>query len=287
MTTINESIDTLTTKLSKSDLNDTFKEKVISALKSLYNLNLKSSDEGSTNDGDHETGVSNALIKLGFPIISKKYVEHKKIKKDKTTLTITTFIMDRTTHEPTKDLIVPIPDGYYQIPQPYSNGRGSFNPAPDNYLVNIRDKKVTEWLGLECKSSKSMKPTWNDNLPRDFRKGNIIYLFSGFMKEKSINVLMTAEIFFNNVSTTIVDDIYEKTNNYLNKLWKDEGLDVKLPMLKCLMRQKCEQSKSITEEQAKEYTKKTFEFLESIESYALDTIIKEKVINKVSKSNVI
>ena len=287
MTSINESIDNLTTKLSKSDLNDSFKEKVIRSLKSLCNLNLKSSDEGSTNDGDHETGVSNALIKLGFPIIEKKYVEHTKRKKDKTILIITTFIMDRTTHQPTKDLIVPFPDGYYQIPQPYSNGRGSFNPAPDNYLVNIRDKRVSEWLGLECKSSKSMKPTWNDNLPRDFRKGNIIYLFSGFMKDKNMNVLMTAEIFFNNVSTTIVDTIYEKTNDYLNKLWKDEGLDVKLPMLKCYMRQKCEQSKGITEEQAKEYTKKTFDFLESVELFASDTIIKEKPIVKVSKSNII
>ena len=80
MTSINESIDNLTTKLSKSDLNDSFKEKVIRSLKSLCNLNLKSSDEGSTNDGDHETGVSNALIKLGFPIIEKKYVEHTKRK---------------------------------------------------------------------------------------------------------------------------------------------------------------------------------------------------------------
>jgi len=285
MTSIDESIGAITTKLSKSDLNDTFKEKVISALKSICNLNLKSSDEGSTNDGDHETGVSNALIKLGFPIISKKYVEHKKRKKDKSIIIITTFIMDRTTHQPTKDVIIPVSDGYYQIPQPYSNGRGSFNPAPDNYLVNIRDKKVIEWLGLECKSSKSMKPMWNDNLPRDFRKGNIIYLFSGFIKEKNINVLMTAEIFFNNVTTTIVDDIYKKTNDYLNKLWKDEGLDVKLPMLKCYMRQKCEQSKGITEEQAKEYTKKTIEFLESVNSFSSEQ--KTDLIKKVSKSNVI
>lgn len=286
MTSINESIDSLTTKLSKSDLNDTFKEKVIKALKSICNLNLKSSDEGSTNDGDHETGVSNALIKLGFPIIEKKYIEKEiPATKRKKAEKIIIFIMDRTTHQPTKDLIVPFSDGYYQIPQPYSNGRGSFNPAPDNYLVNIRDKKVSEWLGLECKSSKSMKPTWNDNLPRDFRKGNIIYLFSGFMKDKNINVLMIAEIFFNNVSTTIVDDIYEKTNEYLNKLWKENGLNVKLPMLKCLMRQKCEQSQSITEEQAKEYTKKTFEFLESVESFSSEVI--EKPIVKVSKNNII
>ena len=286
MVSVNESIDKLTQELSKSDLNDTFKEKVIIALKSICNLNLKSSDEGSTNDGDHEKGVSNALIKFGFPIIEKKYIERvipatKRKKSEK----IITFIMDRTTHQPTKDLIIPISDGYYQIPQPYSNGRGSFNPAPDSYLINIRDKKVTEWLGLECKSSKSMKPMWNDNLPRDFRKGNIVYLFSGFMKEKNINVLMTGEVFFNNISTKIVDDIYEKTNEYLNKLWKENGLDVKLPMLKCLMRQKCEQTQNITEEKAKEYTKKTLEFLESVESFALE--LKEKQILKLSKSSII
>jgi hypothetical protein len=67
-------------------------------------------------------------------------------------------------------------------------------------------------------------------------------------------------------------------------LWKDEGLDVKLPMLKCYMRQKCEQSKSITEEQAKEYTKKTFEFLESIKSFDSG---QKKTVESVSKSNVI
>ena len=56
-------------------------------------------------------------------------------------------------------------------------------------------------------------------------------------------------------------------------------------MLKCLMRQKCEQSQSITEEQAKEYTKKTFEFLESVESFSSEVI--EKPIVKVSKNNII
>jgi hypothetical protein len=51
------------------------------------------------------------------------------------------------------------------------------------------------------------------------------------------------------------------------------------------MRQKCEQSKGITEEQAKEYTKKTLEFLESVNSFSSEQ--KTNLIKKGSKSNVI
>jgi hypothetical protein len=261
MTTTITDIDNLINKLDKSDLNDTFKEKIISDLKNLIKKNLNASDEGSTSDGKHESEVSKILTSYGWIIVKKKYITDTKNKK--------IYLMNRNTHTPTDNINCEEKDGYYQIPQPYSDGRGSFNPAPDIYLINVRNKKIVEWMGLECKSSKSMKPMLNDNVFRDFNEGNIIYLFSGSKNGKNINMLTTGRIFVNNNDPKDIGIFYNDINKIMQKLWIDKKLNTKFPMYKCFMRQKCELSKDISEDEVKEYTQKTFKFLDTIKLFSI------------------
>ena len=101
---------------------------------------------------------------------------------------------------PQKPLDLPYDDGPYSILQPYSKtGRGAMTPAPDIYLVWVVKNRITEWLGVEAKSSKdSLCPMWNEHLPRPYIQGNILYFFSGYDKDtkKKINTIFTGEVFF-------------------------------------------------------------------------------------------
>jgi len=228
-----------------------FKTVTLTALRALIkNVDLKVSSEGSTGDGKHEVEVTSQLTKFGFTVIAN-HVNG-------------VLIMDKKTHTPKQDVVVDVPDGLYQIPQPYMVGsRGSFNPAPDMYIMCIQNKKVDEYIGIECKSSCGLKPTWNDKLPRSFALGNIIYLFTGKNKEGSHTCLFTGEIFFRGKDPCKIDKMYEDTRLFMKEQWDEE----EFPWLNAEFRRKCEQKRAFTLAEMDEFNTKTLEFLEGVERF--------------------
>jgi hypothetical protein len=222
---------------------------------------FNTSSEGSTNSGVHETAVANFFNANGFPLTEKTVVT----KTARSTKEY--YIMNRNTHSPTEAIEIEKPDGFYTILQPYSKtGRGAMNPSPDIYLIYIENKKVKEWLGIECKSSKdSLCPMWNEHLPRNFSKGNILYFFSGFDKatKQKINTLFTAQIFFNGQDGSIIETkFWEDVRTYMKNLWVSDYAS-KYPMVDCKLRQFCGQH-SFTKTQLAEMTEKSRTFLMSL-----------------------
>ena len=247
-----------------------FKTKVLAALQSAVTKNFTTSAEGSTGNGIHEVLVSEHFKEEGFPVM-EKYVTHvvtskrksKKGEEEKPEKTKKILVMDKTTHSPSKEISIPFENGTYQIAQPYQFNRGSFNPAPDMYLVSVEDNKIVEWIGVECKSSKSFTPTWNDNLPRQFIQGNIIYLFTGACH----TCVFTHDVFFNGKESKKIKDVYEKTRLFLEEEWKKQNCHEEFPFLKADFRIKCEQNKQITAEMMVSYNEQTFEFLRGVEKF--------------------
>ena len=144
-------------------------QKLVLLVQQLIQTEFASSSEGSTNSGTHESAVAEFFNSNGFLPLQKTVMVKKTKGKESEE-----YIMNRTTHSP-NPYDIDKPDGFYTILQPYSKtGRGAMNPAPDLYLVSIVSKRIVEWLGIECKSSKdSLCPMWNEHLPREFVKGNI------------------------------------------------------------------------------------------------------------------
>lgn len=222
---------------------------------------FNTSSEGSTNSGVHEIAVANFFNTNGFPLTEKIVVT-------KTTRTTKEqYIMNRNTHSPTECLEIEKPNGFYTILQPYSKtGRGAMNPSPDLYLIYIENKKVKEWLGIECKSSKdSLCPMWNEHLPRDFSKGNILYFFSGFDKatKQKLNTLFTSTIFFNGRDGSLIEtQFWEQVRTHMKNLWLTDYAS-KYPMVDCKLRQFCGQY-PFTKTQMAEMTEKSRTFLLSL-----------------------
>lgn len=243
-----------------------FKTTVISALQTAVTKDFISSSEGSTGNGVHEEAVSKHFIECGFPLISKVIEKNLTSTRGKETKKVI-LIMDKTTHSPTPDIHIPYENGYYQIPQPYSISRGSFNPAPDLYLVAVADNKIVEWVGIECKSSTSMKPMWNDNLPRPFIEGNIIYLFTGTHKNKSFTCIFTNDVFFGGKDYSKILTVYENTRLFLQAEWERQGCQSEFPFLSAMVRTKCEQNTQITPEKMVEYNQKTILFLNELSDF--------------------
>jgi len=219
------------------------------------------SSEGSTNSGLHEVAVANFFNTNGFPL-TEKIVVTKTARSSKEQ-----YIMNRNTHSPTDGLEIEKPNGLYTILQPYSKtGRGAMNPSPDLYLIYIENKKIKEWLGIECKSSKdSLCPMWNEHLPRDFSKGNILYFFSGFDKttKQKLNTLFTAQIFFNDQDGVLIETkFWEDVRKYMKTLWASDYKN-KYPMVDCKLRQFCGQY-PFTMAQMTEMTEKSRTFLLSL-----------------------
>jgi hypothetical protein len=227
------------------------KEKFIPLIESLVAHDFQASEEGTTSSGRHETAVANFFAARGFPIIEKII---KVGRKD-------VYIMDRTSHSP-RPVDLPHADGYYTILQPYSKtGRGAMNPAPDIYLVRITSHRITEWLGIECKSSKdSLCPMWNEHLPRAFTKGNILYFFSGFDKASAtkMNTLFTSDIFFKGKQFD-EDAFWKKIRDFMMETWNTTHA-TELPMVVCKLRQFCGQ-KPFTPVEMREMVTKTIAFL--------------------------
>jgi hypothetical protein len=171
--------------------------------------------------------------------------------------------MNRTTHSP-NSYEIDKPDGFYTILQPYSKtGRGAMNPAPDLYLVSLVSKRIVEWIGIECKSSKdSLCPMWNEHLPRDFVKGNILYFFSGYDKEskKKINTLFTSEVVFNGQDGKEIEDkFWHDVRQHMMTLW-NKDYATRFPMVACKLRQFCGQY-PFTQEQMTSMVVRTVDFL--------------------------
>ena len=255
-----------------------FKTSVIEALRTIQSGSFNTSGEGSTSNGVHEDDVSKYFIDKGFPKI-EAVIWYTKTNKKGVETKAHTFIMNKDTHTPTLStldalgavsLILDYENGFYQITQPYSVGRGSFNPSPDMYLLNIQEKRIVEWLGIECKSSKSMTPMWNDNLPRHFNNGNIIYLFTGkpsAISDKHTGIF-THDIFFNGEESTQIRQLYAEISELLISKWTEKGFNNKFPMLRPTIRQKCEQNRAFTIEQMNAYTARTIDFLDSLDSFS-------------------
>jgi len=68
-------------------------------------------------------------------------------------------------------------EGYYLIHNPFC--RESYVPPPDILLFRISaTKKTIEHVGVECKSSKTHSPTFNDTFPKTYDESRIIYFFT-------------------------------------------------------------------------------------------------------------
>jgi hypothetical protein len=217
-----------------------------------------SSSEGSTNSGTHESAVAEFFHDNGFLPLQKTVIVKKTRGNDSEE-----YVMNRTTHSPNR-YEIDKPDGFYTILQPYSKtGRGAMNPAPDLYLVSLVSKRITEWIGIECKSSKdSLCPMWNEHLPRDFVKGNILYFFSGYDKEskKKMNTLFTSEIFFNGQDGREIEDkFWHDVREHMMTLW-NKDYAARFPMVACKLRQFCGQI-PFTQEQMTFMVVRTVEFL--------------------------
>jgi hypothetical protein len=236
-------------------------QKFLPLLDLFVQTDFATSTEGSTSSGLHEDAVAKFFNANGFPL-TEKIVITKTARSSKET-----YIMNRITHSPTEGIAIDKSDGFYTILQPYSKtGRGAMNPSPDLYLIYIENKKVKEWLGIECKSSKdSLCPMWNEHLPRDFSKGNILYFFSGFDKatKQKINTLFTAQIFFNGQDGSLIETkFWEQVRSHMKNLWLTEYAK-EFPMVDCKLRQFCGQY-PFTKTQMVEMTEKSRTFLLSL-----------------------
>lgn len=224
------------------------------------------SAEGDTGAGGHEAAVAAYFISKGFALINSK--KGANAKGD------SIFIMNKESHSPNKVRTIE-KEGYFTILQPYSIARGSFNPAPDLYLVEIKGHTVINWLGIECKSSKgNMWPTWNDKLPRPYRKGNIIYFLTGGNKKaggagnvpKNRNMIFTAEAFFGlpEEETATLETNIKELFNEVKKFFQTTAIKnfpALAGKLKFDLRQKIEQMHAISEDEIVEFTALTKEFL--------------------------
>lgn len=226
------------------------------------------SAEGTTGSGAHEHGVAKFFESKGFASLPKRitnpqvYTKGKNAGKPKGEL----YVMNQRTHSPTADILIEVPDGFYHILQPYGD-RAAFNPAPDLYVVRIVSKRITEFVGIECKSSKGMTPTWNEHLPRPYAKGNILYLFTGIDNEKKMNTCFTAEVFFNGNDASVIEtDLWPLMREILQKTWKEKGYTSKFPRIVPNLRQFCGQL-PLTAEDMKMFTEKTKTLLPTLESF--------------------
>jgi hypothetical protein len=233
---------------------------LISLIPQLIQTEFACSSEGSTNSGTHETAVSNFFAKNGFTPLEKTVaVPTKRSSSEK-------YLMNRTTHSP-NPYDIDKPDGLYNILQPYSKtGRGAMNPAPDLYLVAIVSKRIVEWVGIECKSSKdSLCPMWNEHLPREYVKGNILYFFSGYDKETKtkVNTIFTSEIFFQGKDGKKIEEkFWVDVRAYMTQLWNNEYA-TDFPMVACKLRQFCGQY-PFTPAQMASMVSQTTEFLKTL-----------------------
>lgn len=215
-------------------------KKFIPLIPNLIAREFAASAEGITNNGKHEKDVANFFVENGFPLIKciiDVKPKSKRAKKEKQE-----YIMDRKTHSP-KALNLPYNEGFYTILQPYSKaGRGAMNPSPDIYLVFVQENRITEWLGIECKSSEdSLRPMWNEHLPRPYMKGNIIYFFSGYdnISKKKMNTLFTSEIFFKDKEFD-EKKFWKEVRAAMITIWeRDYAAD--FPKIECNLRQFCGQ----------------------------------------------
>lgn len=210
------------------------------------------SSEGSTSKGIHETAVANFFVAAGLPLIGATVTIKSTNARSKKEKTVEMYIMNRYTHEPTKGIQLPYSDGAYTILQPYSkDGRGAMTPSPDIYIVYIRNKRIVEWLGNECKSSKSsLCPMWNEHLPRAYKKGNILYFFTGYDKvsKKKINTLFTSEIFSKGQDGSKIEDTFwPEVRAFMMAKWAEEYAK-DFPMVECKLRQFCGQTPFSPEE---------------------------------------
>ena len=233
-------------------------QKLVLLVQQLIQTEFASSSEGSTNSGTHESAVAEFFNSNGFLPLQKTVMVKKTKGKESEE-----YIMNRTTHSP-NPYDIDKPDGFYTILQPYSKtGRGAMNPAPDLYLVSIVSKRIVEWLGIECKSSKdSLCPMWNEHLPREFVKGNILYFFSGYDKEskKKMNTLFTSEIFFQGQDGRVIEDkFWHDVRSFMTTLW-DKEYASRFPMVACKLRQFCGQI-PFTQEDMIHMVSQTVEFL--------------------------
>jgi len=224
----------------------------------LIQTEFASSSEGSTNSGTHESAVAEFFHSKGFLPLQKTVMIKKARGKESEE-----YLMNRTTHSP-NPYDIEKPDGFYTILQPYSKtGRGAMNPAPDLYLVSIVSKRIVEWIGIECKSSKdSLCPMWNEHLPREYVKGNILYFFSGYDKEakKKVNTLFTSEIFFQGQDGRVIEEkFWHDVRSYMTTLWNKDYAP-RFPMVACKLRQFCGQY-PFTQGQMSSMVTQTVEFL--------------------------
>lgn len=241
-----------------------FKTKVLASLGSAIDVTFDASSEGSTGNGKHEKMISDYFTSEGFPVLDK-VIKKETVGARGKKLVQNIFLMDSKTHSPNKNIIsIPGEDGYYQIPQPYSVERGSFNPAPDMYLVSVINGKIIEWIGIECKSSSSLKPTWNDNLPRPFKDGNIVYLFTGKKDKETYTCIFTHEVFFDGKDTAKINSVYENTILFLENEWKRQNCDEEFAYLSAKLRRKCEQQRPISITDMLEFNRKTILFLSGL-----------------------
>ena len=232
--------------------------RLIQLVPQLIQTEFTSSSEGSTNSGTHESAVAEFFHTNGFLPLQKTVMVKKPRGKESEE-----YLMNRITHSP-NPYDINTPDGFYTILQPYSKtGRGAMNPAPDLYLVSLVSKRIVEWVGIECKSSKdSLCPMWNEHLPRDFVKGNILYFFSGYDKEskKKMNTLFTSEIFFDGQDGKEIEDkFWHDVRQHMMTLW-NKDYATRFPMVACKLRQFCGQI-PFTQEQMTSMVVRTVEFL--------------------------
>jgi hypothetical protein len=116
-----------------------------------------------------------------------------------------------------------ITDGIYIIQNPYC--KKAYVPPPDIFIIHINDFCIIDYIGIECKSSITDKPTFNDNIVKPFSKTNIIYWFSNikkkynciFISEVVIDkyVIHKFECMYNEIQEIIKKYIPSKKRNYL------------------------------------------------------------------------
>jgi hypothetical protein len=116
-----------------------------------------------------------------------------------------------------------IKNGIYIIQNPYN--KKAYVPPPDIFIIHIHENSIIDYLGIECKSSITDKPTFNDNLVKPFSKTNIIYWFSNirkkynciFISEVVIDkyIIHKFEYMYNEIQEIIKKYVPSKKRNYL------------------------------------------------------------------------
>ncbi len=125
-------------------------------------------------------------------------------------------------------------DGCYIIKRPYN--KISFVPPPDIYILCVVDNNLVDYLGIECKSSTTNKPTFNDNIPSYFDESRILYLFTNV--KLSYTCIFVGELIVSKEFVNLKKEMFNEFDKLLN-VYKNKNINTEFSF-NLSYRKKCE-----------------------------------------------